>query len=387
MRQDTTQEPTPEELAPPPVAEESHGMWLDDYFERVFGGSSLHPLVQAFLVVVFAALFAKLLDWVVTRILQRLAAGTKLRVDDQIVQMMHGPLTRSVVVVGLAVATHPLAIAPPWGHHVRDLLYTVAILIWVPFVYRASTLLLRAASEDEAHFKTLEPRTFPLFNNLAKLLFFGGFIYLIFIQVWGVDPAGFLASAGIVGLAVGFAAQDTLSNLFAGVFIIADAPYRVGDYITLDTGERGEVLHIGLRSTRILTRDDIEVTVPNAVMGAAKITNEAGGPSTSHRIRVPVSVAYGSDIDLVQEVLMAAANSNSNVVKRPEPRVRFRTFGESGLDFELLCWIPVPVLRGATLHQLNSTVYKAFAEKGIEIPYPKRDVYVHHVAPDGGEGA
>ncbi|GIS88459.1 MAG: hypothetical protein CM1200mP18_11690 [Gammaproteobacteria bacterium] len=89
----------------------------------------------------------------------------------------------------------------------------------------------------------------------------------VVIVVWDLDATGWLASAGVVGLAVGFAAKDTLSNLIAGVFIMADAQYKIDDLFILDSGERGQVTHIGLRSTRFLTRDDIEITVPNAVMG------------------------------------------------------------------------------------------------------------------------
>ena len=155
--------------------------------------------------------------------------------------------------------------------------------MWVPFVFRASSLILKAASGDGDAFKAIEPRTFPLFDNLAKVVFFAAFTYVILIQVWNLNPAGFIASAGIVGLAVSFAAQDTLSNLFAGVFIIADAPYGVGDFITLDSGERVEVLHIGLRSTRIrLTKMGQLVTIPNADLAAARVENytehSSGGP-------------------------------------------------------------------------------------------------------------
>ena len=87
-----------------------------------------------------------------------------------------------------------------------------------------------------------------------------------------------LASAGVVGIAVGFAAKDTLANLFSGVFILADAPYKIGDYIVLDaTGMRGKVTQIGLRSTRLITRDDVEVTIPNSIMGNSQVINQSGG--------------------------------------------------------------------------------------------------------------
>jgi len=199
--------------------------------------------------------------------------------------------------------------------------------------------------------------------------------YYIFVS-WNVDMTAWLASAGIIGIAVGFAAKDTLANLFSGVFIMADSPYKIGDFVVLDGGERGEVTKIGIRSTRILTRDDVEIIVPNAVMGNTKIINESGGRHEKYRIRVQVGVAYGSDIDKVREILMEIGESEEMTCKDPEPRVRFRRFGTSGLDFELLCWIDQPVLRGQISDRLNSTVYKAFKSEGIEIPYSKHDVYI-----------
>ena len=158
--------------------------------------------------------------------------------------------------------------------------------------------------------------------------------------------------------------------------ILADVPYRVGDYVILETGERGEVTSIGMRSTRILTRDDVEVSVPNGIMGNTEIINETGGPSSKYRLRVKVGVAYGSDIDKVREVLLGVAHNNADVCAEPAARVRFRTFGDSGLDFELLCWVTEPVLRGRVLDALNCEVYKRFAAADIEIPFPKQDVYI-----------
>ena len=185
-----------------------------------------------------------------------------------------------------------------------------------------------------------------------------------------------LASAGIVGIAVGFAAKDTLANLFSGVFIMADAPYKVGDYVVLDSGERGKITHIGIRSTRMLTRDDVEITIPNSVMGNTKIINESGGPYEKSRCRIPVGVSYDSDIDLVRSVLMDVANSTDTICREPEPRVRFRRFSGSSLDFELLVWIENPEIKGRIIDVLNTAVFKQFKANNIEIPYSKHDLYI-----------
>ncbi|MBT8099281.1 MAG: mechanosensitive ion channel family protein, partial [Gammaproteobacteria bacterium] len=205
-------------------------------------------------------------------------------------------------------------------------------------------------------------------------------IYFAFLA-WDIELTAWLASAGIVGLALGLAARDTLSNVFAGVSIVADAPYKTGDFIILDTGERGVVTQIGLRSTRLLTRDDVEITIPNGILGNSKIINEAGGPSEKHRIRIAVGVAYGSDIDHVIATLEKVAADHDEICTDPAPRVRFRRFGDSSLDFELLCWIDRPVNRGRLHHELNCAVYKAFIAGNIEIPFPQRDLHVRTMPP------
>jgi small-conductance mechanosensitive channel len=208
-------------------------------------------------------------------------------------------------------------------------------------------------------------------------------LYFVLLA-WNINVTAWIASAGILGLAISFAAKDTLANLFAGVFILADAPYTLGDFIVLQSGERGEVTHIGIRSTRILTRDDVEITIPNSIMGNVKIINETGGPSEKYRIRIKVGVAYGSDIDKVQSLLSNVAESHPEVCQTPSPRVRFRTFGDSSLDHELLCWVEKPVMRGRVSHALNTEVYRRFLEEGIEIPFPQRDIHIRSVtAPPG----
>jgi len=116
--------------------------------------------------------------------------------------------------------------------------------------------------------------------------------------------------------------------------------------------------------------------VPNSIMGNSKITNQSGGPDPKFRIRVKIGVAYGTDIEHVREILMEIALAEALVTQTPEPRVRFREFGASSLDFELLCWIQDPELRGRTLDKLNVAIYNKFNEENIEIPYSKHDLYI-----------
>jgi len=331
--------------------------------------------LQALLIIILFVFLAKITDMVITRILRRWIERTKLTFDDKVLDIFHKPVFVTIIIFGLALATELIEINPAVNAITLSGLKTIAIIIWSIAAVKFALLLLSLISRDDSRLVFIQDRTLPLFNNLLKIIIVALSIYFILLA-WDIDVTAWMASAGILGLAISFAAKDTLANLFSGVFIVADAPYQLGDYIVLDSGERGAVTNIGIRSTRLLTRDDVEITVPNSIMGNAKIINEAGGPHEKYRIRVKIGVAYGSDIDKVHQVLLDVAKSHPDVCKAPEPRVRFRTFGDSSLDHELLCWVERPVLRGRVLHYLNTEVYKQFQKNNIEIPFPQRDVHI-----------
>ena len=338
--------------------------------------------LQALLIIVLFTALAKIVDLIMTRFVRRLLEKTRHTYDDQILDIFHQPIFLSILVFGLSLAAERMALPATIDAVTLSALKTVCIYVWARSVVRFLQLIVSLLSRDDSRFHLIQERTLPLFNNLVLVLTLGIAVYFIFLA-WHIDVTAWMASAGIIGLAISFAAKDTLANLFSGVFILADAPYKIGDYIVLDSGERGEVTQIGIRSTRLLTRDDVEITVPNAIMGNAKITNEAGGPHEKYRIRIKVGVAYGSDIDKVHAVLLEVADQNPDVCKTPQARVRFRTFGDSSLDHELLCWVPRPVLRGRVSHELNTAIYKRFLVEGIEIPFPQQDVYIRSMAPGG----
>jgi small-conductance mechanosensitive channel len=326
-------------------------------------------------IVIGSLLLALLVSLVFARLVRVFTRRTETDVDDRVVAALRGPTVWTIILVGLRLAFAEFAAPPTFQVIVRGVVLTVIALMWAVALMRVGHVFLEVVSAQVDKLKWIEPRTLPLFDMVLKVAVVGGFLYFACIA-WSVPLTSWLASAGVVGIAVGFAAKDTLSNLFSGIFIVADTPYKIGDYVVLDNRIRGEVLEIGMRSTRLLTRDDIEVTVPNAVIGNAQIINETGGPHEKMRVRVKVEAAYGSDIDQVEEVLLGCVSGVDNICRRPEPRVRFREFGASGLAFELLAWIDEPVFRGRVLHELHGRVYKAFNAAGIEIPYAKQDVYV-----------
>jgi len=338
-----------------------------------------NQLAGAALVILAAVLVGKLADWILRATLSVWVKSSATPLDDLALQHLSGPIVKTTVLYGFWVAAVHLKLDDEGARiFVLRVIQTLLVFIWSVGVLHLADGFLRHASKKKGGFKVVENRTFPLFSNLSKLLLFGVGVYLV-ILVWDVNTDAWLASAGIAGLAISFAAKDTLSNLFAGVFIIADAPYRIGDYIVLDSasgGTRGEVTSIGLRSTRVVTRDEIEITIPNAVIGAAQIVNQTAGPSPKMRVRVPVGVSYGTDVDTLREALMEVALAEPLVCESPKPRVRFRAFGVSSLDFELLVWAESPDARGLLLDSLLNAVLTRLREEEIEIPFPQRDLHI-----------
>lgn len=354
------------------------GQYLPDLVRPGWDFLAEYPLVLVLLLGALGWGVGKVLQTVVRKLLEQGARRTKTDLDDRLLKLLSAPIIQTTVTLALIVAVLAFREQSALDDILIRILVTLLLFFWARAWLKATHLALEAMSKNAKRFELFQPRTVPLLEMGIKIVLVIVFAYL-FMSVWGIDGTAWLASAGIIGIAVGFAARDTLANLISGVSIVADSPYKIGDYIVLDTGERGIVTSLGIRSTRLLTRDDVEISIPNAVIGNAKITNESGGPWVKQRIRIPVGVAYGSDTGQVEKALMDVAQENPDIIERPEPRVRMRAFGASSLDFELLGWIDHPEDRGRVSHELFLAIDKRFREDSIVIPFPQRDIHVHHL--------
>lgn len=221
-----------------------------------------------------------------------------------------------------------------------------------------------------------------LFDLLDK--FAGVAIYLIAVvlalDTLGINVMPFVAGAGVLGVAVGFAAKDTLSNLIAGVLLIIDRPFEVGDRIEvwnapLGSATWGDVIDIGLRATKIQTTDNIVIIIPNNEIMLRDIINYTI-ISDDIRVRVNIGVAYDADIDKAKEIICKVTKSLDWVIQDPAPKVVVRNFGESSVDLQLRVWIKDARKRMDTISYITDNVKSAFDEAGIEIPFPKRDITI-----------
>ncbi|MEX1328871.1 MAG: mechanosensitive ion channel family protein [Desulfobacterales bacterium] len=221
-----------------------------------------------------------------------------------------------------------------------------------------------------------------VFELLAR---FSGFIILataviISLDLLGLNVVPFIAGAGVAGVAIGFAAKDTLSNLIAGILLIIDRPFEVGDRIEVwsapaGTATWGDVIDIGLRATKIKTTDNIVIIIPNNEIMARDIINYTT-ITEKIRLRINIGIAYDADMQTAKDIILNVADSAEWVAKEPPPVVVVRNFGDSSVDLQLRGWIDDARKRMRTISTITDRVKTAFDEQGIEIPYPKRDIYI-----------
>ncbi len=332
------------------------------------------PFVKPVIIILIYGVIAKIADLFIDRILKKIAARTKITADDKLVDLLHGPICTAIFLVGILHALSVTTPPAPWGFVLPSLVKSLLLFVALQALSRFFNWLTKLnISRDLKSDKLGQDFSLLLKNLIRVVILVAGLLWLL--AIWKVDLTPLFASAGIAGIAVALAAKDTLANFFGGLSIFMDKTFKLGEYIILESGERGEVVEIGIRSTRIKTRDDVLITIPNSILANSKIINESA-PIPRFRIRVPVSVAYGSDLDQVEEVLLEVAKANPNVSLELEPRVRLRVFSDSSLNFELLCWVSDPRVKGLETHNLLRSIYEAFAEKGIEIPFPQRDIHL-----------
>jgi len=368
-------EASPESVSDVTLAISNFSTLLPESWQPYWEQVQSIPFLGFILLIVLGYLVAKIGVIIISKSLTQITKRTQSHVDDHLIQILKRPLFLTLFFFFMGMAIKTVGMASGIESSLIRVLASILAFTWMMRGFKVLNLLLDTLSGFKGKYEMIQPKTIPLFDLIGKILLIAMGSYALLI-IWGIDPTAWLASAGVIGIAVGFAAKDTLANLFSGFFIIADTPYKVGDFVNLDSGERGMVTQVGMRSTRLLTRDDIEITIPNNVIGNAKIINESSGRWEKSRVRVKVGAAYGSDVNQVCAVLQKVAEDHPEVVEDPAPRVRMREFGASSLDFELLAWIPAPVLRGRIRHELHMQVYEAFNEAGIEIPYAKQDIYI-----------
>jgi len=338
-------------------------------------------LLQKLIIVSLIAAGTGIAVWLVSKVLKNLgtnlAGMTKSGLDDAILHALRLPIVVAVILFGVWLSLQQLKdlidLSPQLTNTIFFLIYW---FLGYLIIYRLIVNLTNWYQAEVAH-KTetsLDEQVIPFGRRIILIIvtFIAIIILLGHFNVNSNTISAFITTLGIGTLAVALAAQSTLSDMFSGFSIMVDRPFRIGDRIELlDLDTWGDVTDIGLRSTRILTRDNRMVAIPNSVIIQNAVVNHSI-PSTVYRVQTHVSVAYGVDIDYARKVLVEAVAAQDWVMKDKSVEALFLEFQDSGLLFRVRCWIEHYVETRRVIDKLNTCVYKALNEADIEMPFPQR---------------
>lgn len=321
---------------------------------------------RVLLILAVSIVAAKAIELLVYLTLSRSGQLTGRNYEDIFTEELRWPLYLTVVLAGV-YASARLIPQVRVGFYISSTALSVLAVLWAHTTTRLGSRLIEASNRSPSGREIT-----PVVKNLVTFFVIVATFFFLF-SIWNVDATPLLASAGIIGLVLGIAARDTLGNFFSGISLYLDKTYKLGDVIELESGDRGTVIDMSIRSTTILTRDKIAITVPNGQMNAEPVINESA-PVRKRRVRLNVGVAYGSELETVKEGLLAAADAEPMVLDDPAPAVQFREFGESAIVAQLQFYIDHPALRGRSRHALIERIDARFREDEVEIPFPQREL-------------
>ncbi len=332
--------------------------------------------IRALGLILLSIILGKLFIYLLTNYAARTAKRTKTTYDDQIIAAIKNPLFYLIILIGADFSVAQITTAPQLSGALQSGIFVAEVLLVAFFISRFLGVTMEWYSKNIAA-KTqtrFDDEFLPLFKRISGIFIYGAAIVII-LDFFKYDITAIVAGLGIAGLAVALAAQDTLSNMISGFVIMADRPFRVNDIIELPTGEWGEVHEIGLRSTKILTLDALMIVIPNSNIGNSQIINYSY-PDSRRRLKIPVGVAYGTDINKLSTILKEVAKSQPHVLKMPDPRVVMDSFGDFSLNFLLMVWIDSHKDKVEVVNRINREIDARFREEGVEIPFPIRTVHV-----------
>lgn len=326
-------------------------------------------------VVIFAAFWvlAGVVRYVLTTWVPRFTSFTATDLDDRVLLRVTPPASLLVVFAGLYYAVRSLPLPEKVHLVLSGLIFVVNVAILTNMAYRAADETLSWYTDRTGEGAAgLNRQLVPLTEKLISI-FLVGTALIIVLKHFNYDILSLVTALGIGSLAIGMAAKDTLANMISGFTLMIDRPFRIGDRIQLGSGQWGDVLDIGLRSTKIKTADNTMLIIPNSELCNTSLINMAF-PDPNCKGKVTVGVCYGSDPERVKNLLVDIASEIPEVLREPRPEAYFVSFGDSSLNMALFFWVNDYTRVFAVTDLINTRICTRFREYGIVIPFPTRTV-------------
>ena len=336
----------------------------------------------------YGAFIVSFLIWVliaglvvlISKLAARAVRHTETHVDDMIVEMMKGPIFVIIVVSGLDLCLDILGLPADIEGILASVFGFLMVFLFTWIVYKLfkdilvyyGRVLSRRTQTD------LDDRLIPVISKVGGvIIIILGIIFVV--QSFGYDVTLFLAGMGVIGIVIGFAAQDTLSNFFSGIFLMLDRPFQTGDLILLDSGDVCRVSWVGLRSTKLyhLAKHRM-IVLPNNMLAEQRVDNITM-PDARGKSSIMVGVAYGTNLDHAKTVLMDIVKGHPNILKGKgeDPSFRVTEFADSSINLKMIFWVDEVENTWRVESELKEAIDKRFQEEKIEIPFPQQVVYMH----------
>ncbi|MEK6256413.1 MAG: mechanosensitive ion channel, partial [Chloroflexota bacterium] len=330
-------------------------------------------------IILFTFIFGRwIISFILNKVVDRITHHTSSTLDDVIINTVKPPSFSILFVAAFQFALNRLDFLS------EETVVQLSNVFFVFYTMVTFTILWRLTGNlIDWYVLELAPQTESKLDEQI-MPFLQRVVYIILVIVTGIiildhfniEVSGLVATLGISSLAIAFAAQAALSDIISGFLIMIDRPYSIGDRIEiLDLDTWGDVVDIGLRSTRVRTRDNRMVIVPNSVIGKSLVVNYSV-PDSQYRNQIEMGVAYGTDIEQARQIIIEAVKGVEGVLVDQQVEALFLNFGDSALIFRVRWWLESYIDTRRMFDRVNSAIYKALNKAGIEMPFPQRDV--HH---------
>lgn len=335
-----------------------------------------NPYLRALGVIAFVFIILRAVAVIIEKFILKATAKTKTNIDDEFIKKVSKPVNITILLIGLRIALEEIPLSQSVDEIFGRIVSSVIILMvaYIIYLFVDIVLFFFLRSKIKGGSQGTRESLLSLVNSVLRVAWVV-LAVLYILDLWGVQIGPLLAGLGIAGLAVALALQPTLGNVFSGISILLDKSVKVGDLVYLDAETKGKILHVGLRSTKIVTFDNELIIVPNSKLADSRIQNVAL-PEKKSRAVIPFSVAYGSDINKVKKLILAEIKKIKHAVHDPEPAVRFVEMADSALKFKAYFHVDDYDNRFESIDEANTKIYNALNKAGIAIPFPQLDVYV-----------
>ena len=327
------------------------------------------------LVILFAFLVgARLLRYVLGIFAARLTTFISTDLDEKLIQRITPPVTLLVTCTGIYYSLGYLSLPGSIKLVVSGSLFVVNVSIIVNIIYRSADefLNLYITRSPGRGGSELSRNLLPLVKKVGTI-FLAGAGMIVILKHFNYDILSLVTALGIGSLAIGLAAKDTLANMISGFTLMIDRPFHIGDRIQLANGQTGDVVEIGLRSTRIKTLDNALLVIPNSDLCNSTLLNLAF-PDTRVKARINLVVAYSTDIEKAKGLLLEIAGELREILLDPKPEVFFASFGESGINIAFFFWVNDYARVLHVTDMINQRILKRFNDNLITIPYPTKTI-------------